>query len=188
VISRVEARLPGVVIAVLGVLFCVGALSYGVLNNGRMGPGLVPMVTGLGLIVLGTLIALTARPEAGTVTSDGDLQNRNPLGGGDESVVAPTEGEPVEQQSADGIVAQEVHHPAHPWLILGTTAAALLVSPLIGLIPALGLMSLVLLRFVESESWRLSALVTIALVVGAWFLFEEALGVPMPWGVFEGLM
>jgi hypothetical protein len=190
VIPRVEARFPGIVIVVLGVLFCVGALSYGVVNDGRMGPGLMPMVSGLGLVVLGTMIAVTARPDSGAVTAGPDIDHRDPrVGGNAARVVGPTEGEPVEEQvDDDGLTAMEVHHPAHPWLILGATAAALLVAPLVGLIPALGLMSLVLLRFVERESWLLSLVVTVALVITSWLVFEELLEVNVPWGVFEGLL
>jgi putative tricarboxylic transport membrane protein len=176
VISRVEARLPGIVVAVLGVLFCVGAVSYGVVDDGRMGPGLMPMVTGLGLVVLGTAIAVTARPDGPAVTADG--------------AVAPTEGEPVEGQlTADDLVRDlEVHHPSRPWLILAAIVGALIAAPLTGLIPALGVMALVLLRFVERESWLLSGIVSVCLVVGSWLVFEELLEVNLPWGVLEGLM
>jgi hypothetical protein len=177
VISRLEARLPGIVIVVLGILFCVGAVSYGVVRDGRMGPGLMPMVCGLGLVVLGAMIAVTSRPAGREVTA------------AEAAVVTPTEGEAVEQAAGElPHVPLEVHHPAHPWLILGATAAALALAPLIGLIPALALMSLVLLRFVERESWVLSVAVAAGLLVGSWLVFEELLEVNVPWGVLEGLM
>ena len=184
---RVEASLPGTVVAVVGVLFCVGAMSYGVVRDGRMGPGLMPMVTGLGLVVLGTMIALTARADGRGATA-GDVHQRDPRDQDEAVIVGPTEGEPAEDRAADNVslIAQEVHHPARPWLILAATAAALLVAPLVGLIPGLGLMALVLLRFVERESWLLSAVVAALLVITSWLVFAELLDVNVPWGVFGG--
>jgi hypothetical protein len=99
------------------------------------------------------------------------------------------EGEPAERSASENapVLALEVRHPARPWLILAATAGALLVTPLIGLIPGLGLMAFVLLRFVERESWRMSVVVTVALVVLSWLVFDQLLEVNLPWGAFGGL-
>lgn len=199
---KVEARLPGIVICVLGGVFCAGALSYGVVSGGRMGPGLMPMVAGLGLVVMGAALTVSTGRTAGEAgASDSDVAtgadgtarsqttNTDELGGGDaRGAVAPSEGEAVETEADQvAVLAQEVHHPRRPWVILGTTVAGLLAAPHLGLIPALALMVFVILRFVERESWRISVGVTVALLLFGWFVFEKFLAVNLPWGVFGGL-
>lgn len=181
--------MPGAIVALVGVVFCVGAVSYGVVSGGRMGPGLMPMVSGLGLVVLGSALAVSAGRSTGAMRGSVDGTAGEPRGGADGRAVAPTEGEAVEREGvATAVIPQEVHHPRRPWIILGSTMVALLLAPYFGLIPALGLMALVVLRLVERESWVMSVGVTVALLVFSWFVFERFLAVNLPWGIFGGLV
>lgn len=183
-IKAIGARLPGIVITGVGVVFCIGAVSYKVVSAGRMGPGLMPMIAGLAMVVLG-LVLTFSRPDSespGVVIQD-DME----IGGGDGVAVIPTGGEAAEPSPAQAVAPVTEADHRRPWLILAVTVGALLVTPLIGLIPALALMALILMRLVEREPWMISLLITAALLVFGWLIFEEFLDVTLPWGVFGGL-
>jgi len=46
----------------------------------------------------------------------------------------------------------------------------------------------VMMKFVERESWIASISVSAVLLVASWFIFDDFLGVNLPWGVFAGVM
>ena len=184
-IRSIEARLPGIVITGVGVVFCVGAVSYKVVSDGRMGPGLMPMIAGLALVIIGLMLTF-ARPDSDSHAVV--IQDDREVSGGDGLAVTPTGGENPEGGREETVPPAEKQDQRRPWLILAVTVGALLVTPYIGLIPSLALMALILMRFVEREPWRISLVMTLALLLFAWLIFEEFLNVTLPWGVFRGLV
>lgn len=77
--------------------------------------------------------------------------------------------------------------PAFAWRPLGYVAglAALVpLTPLVGLLPALAVLVFVILHFLERVSLRRSTVITGAIVVGSWLLFERLLSVPLPKSMF----
>lgn len=184
---QVEARLPGIVVVILGAVFCIGALSYGVTVNGRMGPGLLPMVAGLGLVVFGVLITIASGREAGKRAAQAvDVEEVSARGGFGAAVEAANRA--AKEDSEADVDEPQVHHPWRPWIILAVTAGALVLAPYLGLIPSLALGSFVILRFIERESWRMSIFITVAMLGLGYLVFEDLLDVNLPWGVFGGLL
>lgn len=77
--------------------------------------------------------------------------------------------------------------PAFAWRPLGYVAAlAALVplTPVVGLLPALAVLVFAILHFIERVPLRRSAVMTGALVVASWLLFERLLSVPLPKSMF----
>ena len=90
--------------------------------------------------------------------------------------------------AAADLADREAKHPLRPWFIFAAMVGSLLLTPYLGLIPALVLGAFVIMKFVERESWIASILVSVLLLVVSWFIFEYFLEVNLPWGVFAGVM
>jgi hypothetical protein len=191
--KSVETWLPGVIFTVLGIGFVAGGLSYQVTDDGRMAPGLMPAVMGAGLVVLGVLLVVTelqspSRDRQGLTDGTADVTDRTPVRVGGSDVPAPSEPEAVPPAAAEELESREVSHPLRPWLIFATMVGALLLAPFLGLIPALGVGSFAMMKFIEKESWVVSVSVTVVLVAASWFIFDDFLDVNLPWGVFAGVL
>jgi hypothetical protein len=187
--KSVATWLPAGIVTVLGVAFTVGGLSYGLTKDGRMAPGLMPTVMGVGIAIFGVLLLVS---ELRSRTPDGpggdtiEVTERTPVrvGGSDmpDSSDPSAAAGPVEDDLAD----REAKHPLRPWFIFATMVVALLAAPYIGLIPALVLGAFVMMKVIERESWIVSVLVSVLLLAFSWFIFDDFLEVNLPWGVFEG--
>jgi len=191
--KSVAAWLPGAIVTALGVAFTVGGLSYGVTHDGRMAPGMMPTVMGVGLMVLGVLLMVSelrslSRNLDGPTRGAAEVTERTPVRVGGSDVPASPDPSVISGAIEGDLVEREAKHPLRPWFLLATTVVSLLVTPYLGLIPALVVGAFVMMKFVERESWIASITVTVVLLVASWFIFDDFLGVNLPWGVFAGVM
>lgn len=151
------------VVAVIGALFFALSFSYDFLKQGDLvGPGFLPRVAGAILAVLGILLVIQEVRVGSTLAGDSGVAEDH---------------QPMNRKTAMKIV-----------LVFGLITAALLLAPLLGLIPALYLLLLALTLGVERMPVVPSLIVcTVAAVVG-YALFVLLLRVPIPMGIFEGIL
>ncbi len=131
-------------------------------RGGLVGPGFLPRIAGGALAVIGLL--LVAQELRGGSVLKGDS-------GSDEAA------ERISRSTAIKLVA-----------VFAGITIALLVTPVIGLLPAFTLLVLALMLFVERMPVLPSILIAVTAGVVAHLLFGVALQVPLPLGVFEGVL
>jgi hypothetical protein len=190
--KSVAAWLPGAIVTALGVGFLVGGLSYGLTQDGRMAPGLMPAVTGFGLVFFGVPLVVAelrslSRDHEGPAGATAEVPEQTPVRVGVSDVPASADPAVIAPAAAD-LVDREAKHPLRPWFIFAAMVGSLVLAPYLGLIPALGLGAFVMMKFVEQESWLASASITVLLMVASWFIFDDFLDVNLPWGVFAGVL
>ena len=155
--GRKVADLIGAALLVaLGFAFAGGALSGLEVfrEGGRIGPGFMPFFAGAMLVVFGAMIGIGAW-----------------LGGRR----GPGEGSPGDEpEGAQRTVAA----------VFLLSLAAILLIPLIGFLPAFGLLIFALVRFVEGRGLLLAAGTGVGGVIFAWVVFVLFLKIPLPGGVF----
>jgi putative tricarboxylic transport membrane protein len=154
------------VLTVLGAAVFGTSFGYGILGEeGRVGPGLLPMVTGLLLLVLcgGQLLV-----RLGRLRRVGEPRQPD----SDVDVFGRTEPQRVRQL----------------WTVVVATPVAVLLVPLLGFLPALGLLVLFIAAVVERRP-PLVALAIAAIAVAAGYgVFMEFLDVPLPTGAVGDLL
>jgi Tripartite tricarboxylate transporter TctB family len=191
--KSVATWLPGAIVTVLGVGFAVGGLSYGLTRDGRMAPGLMPAVMGVGVAFFGVLLLVSelrslSRAPDGPTDDTAEVTERTPVRVGGSDVPASSGPLATAGSSEPDLADREAKHPLRPWFIFATMIAALLLAPFLGLIPALVLGAFVMMKFVEHETWTASIAVSALLLVFSWFIFYDFLEVNLPWGVFAGVV
>jgi hypothetical protein len=145
------------VLAALGAAVFGSSFGYGLFGEeGRVGPGLLPMVTGLLLFLL----------------SAGQLATRLRR-------AAPTPAEP------DGT---EARRSRQLWTVVAALPVAVLLVPLLGFLPALGLMVLFVSAVVERRPPLVALLVAAVAVAAGYGVFSEFLNVPLPTGAVGDLL
>lgn len=187
----VATWLPAAIVTATGVGFLVGGLSYGLTQDGRMAPGLMPAVMGVGVAVFGVLLLvsdLRSRAPDASGVDPAEVTDRTPVRVGGSDVPASADPSAGVAPADDDFADREAKHPLRPWFIFATMVVALLAGPYIGLIPALVLGAFVMMKFIEHESWTASILVSVLLFAASWFIFNDFLEVNLPWGVFEAVM
>lgn len=162
--ATLEARMPGLVLTALGVVFFVGGAGYGVVDSGRMGPGLMPALSGAALTVLGLVITWH-----GVATTERQIDH--PL---------PADGEQAEAADTLGSRA------ARPWIIFGIVLAVLVATHFLGLLIALTAMVFGILLVVERLAIWIAVVASLGTLIVSWSIFVSLLGVPMPVGVLLG--
>ena len=191
--KSVAAWLPGAIITALGLGFLAGGLSYGLTHDGRMAPGLMPAVMGVGLVFFGVLLVLAELrslfgDHGGPTGATAEVPERTPVRVGGSDMPASSDPAAISETAAADIADREAKHPLRPWFIFAAMVGSLVLAPYLGLIPALGLGAFVMMKFVERETWLASVSVTVLLVVASWFIFDDFLEVNLPWGVFAGVL
>lgn len=154
------------VLAVLGAAVFGTSFGYGLFGEeGRVGPGLLPMATGLLLLLLcgGQLLVRLRRVRRGS-------EPRQPDAGVD--VFGRTESQRVRRL----------------WTVVVATPVAVLLVPLLGFLPALGLFVLFVAAVVERRPPLVALAVTAAAVAAGYGVFMEFLDVPLPTGLVGDLL
>jgi hypothetical protein len=163
---------PGAQAVAFGVLAAVGAavfgtsFGYGVLGEeGRVGPGLLPMATGLLLLLLcgGQLL--------------GRLRRLRQVGG-----------PPAAEPGPDVLGRTEAQRVRRMWTVVAALPVAVLLIPLLGFLPALGLLVLFVSVVVERRPVPVALAVTAAAVAAGYGVFAEFLDVPLPTGLAGDLL
>jgi putative tricarboxylic transport membrane protein len=156
------------VLALVGAAVFVTSFGYGILGEGgRVGPGLLPMVTGLLLLLLcsGQLLVRLRRLRTG---GDGPP----PADGTGVDVFGRTEAQRVRQL----------------WTVVVAVPVTVLLIPLLGFLPALGLLILFISAVVERRSPLVALLVAALAVSGGYGVFAEFLDVPLPTGALGDVL
>lgn len=157
------------VLAALGAAVFASSFGYGLLGeDARVGPGLLPMVTGLLLLLLsaGQLLARVLRGRAGTPDP------------------APT---------ADGTVPDASGHTEPQrvrrlWTVVVALPVTVLLVPLLGFLVAFGLLVLFVAALVERRPPLVALLVTALVVAFGYGVFAVFLDVPLPTGLLGDLL
>ena len=164
---------PGAQAVAFGVLALVGAavfgtsFGYGILGEeGRVGPGLLPMVAGLLLLLLsgGQLLVRLRHRRA-----DGHHPAADEAG---VDVFGRTEAQRVRQL----------------WIVVAALPVAVLLVPLLGFLVALGLLVLFVAAVVERRPPLPALLVTALAVAVGYGVFAEFLDIPLPTGAVGDLL
>ncbi|QYJ16466.1 hypothetical protein Rxycam_02299 [Rubrobacter xylanophilus DSM 9941] len=69
-------------------------------------------------------------------------------------------------------------------VVFALTLLAILLAPVIGFLPAFGLLIFALVRFVEGEGWVVAAVLGAGAAAAAWAVFVLFLQIPLPGGAF----
>lgn len=167
------------VLAVLGAAVFGTSFGYGILGEeGRVGPGLLPMVTGLLLLLLSgvqLLIRLQRhRQFRRTAPSSEPIrrEGRSSDPGADLDVLGRSGSQRVRQL----------------WIVVVATPVAVLLIPLLGFLPAMGLLVLFVAAVVERRPPLAALAVTAVAVAAGYGVFVEFLDVPLPDGVVGELL
>ena len=202
----VETAGPGAQAVALGVLALLGAavfatsFGYGILGEeGRVGPGLLPMVTGLLLLLLsaGRLLTRLLRrgPDGHTLrTARSSVPSRRHARlvtdrrreAGGQSPVAQ-QGRSSDPGADDGpgvdvFGRTEAQRVRQLWMVVAAVPVAVLLVPLLGFLPALGLLVLFISAVVERRPPLVAVSVTAVAVAAGYGIFAEFLDVPLPTG------
>jgi putative tricarboxylic transport membrane protein len=147
------------VLALLGAAVFGTSFGYGILGEeGRVGPGLLPMVTGLLLLLLSAGQLLTR-------LSDGQFRRTAP--------------------SPEPDAAQRVRRLR---TVVVALPVAVLLVPLVGFLAALGLLVLFVSAVVERRPPLVAIAVTAVAVAAGYGIVAEFLDVPLPTGAVGDLL
>ena len=156
------------VLAALGAAVFGTSFGYGILGEeGRVGPGLLPMVTGLLLLLLsaGQLVTRVVRAAP-----------RGPDRGGNQG------------GGVDASGRTEPQRVRRLWTVVGALPVTVLLVPLVGFLPALGLLVLFVSAVVERRPLLVALLVTAVAVAAGYGIFAVFLDVPLPTGAVGDLL
>jgi putative tricarboxylic transport membrane protein len=87
-------------------------------------------------------------------------------------------------EATEGRVLGNLRRPAQ--LIAGL-AIYILIAPLLGYVMATTILSMIILRAMETKSWRVIVLTSLAIAIGTFVIFKPLLGIPLPGGSIFGL-
>ncbi len=176
---------PAAQAAAFGVLAVVGAavfgtsFGYGILGEeGRVGPGLLPMVTGLLLLLLsaGQLVIRLRRHRQFRRTARSSEPVRR-------------EGRSSDPDSGVDVLGRtEAQRVRQLWIVVVATPVAVLLVPLLGFLPALGLLVLFVAAVVERRPPLAALAVTAVAIAAGYGVFAEFLDVPLPDGAVGELL
>ncbi|HSH91865.1 MAG TPA: tripartite tricarboxylate transporter TctB family protein [Ramlibacter sp.] len=138
-------------LVVLGAYGLVSGFRFGLGEATAPGPGFVPAIAGIALLVLAAAVGV-----------------KEVVAPAPEPATAPDEA-PLAPDAIRRIVGY----------IAGIFGFAFLMQPM-GALPTIGLFFLWILRGVERKSWRLTLAMTAGATLGAWLLFAKALKVSLP--------
>ena len=169
------------VLAVVGAAVFATSFGYGILGEeGRVGPGLLPMVTGLLLLLLsaGQLLSrLLRRGPDGHRIRPARSSARGRRGRHSSGDPGADEGTGVDVFGRTG--AQRARQL---WTVVVASPVAVLLVPLLGFLPALGLLVLFVSAVVERRPPLVALAVSAVAVAAGYGVFAEFLNVPLPTG------
>lgn len=179
-------------LGVVGLVAVVMGLNYGFSQeNGQVGPGFLPVMTG-GFIVVASalelirmLVAPTSSVEGGWMQAVERVESEALSAVSSHGAGGSTAGR-SQDATTDGLDTFGRTHAQSRMavvLIFGVMLAAILLIPVLGLLLSMSLMVFVLLRFIEGKGWLLSLAVSLVALAAFFLIFKQALGVPLPTGM-----
>ncbi|WP_010203975.1 tripartite tricarboxylate transporter TctB family protein [Salinibacterium sp. PAMC 21357] len=161
--ARIEVLVAYSVLALVGAAFFAFSFQFDFTNSrGLVGPGLLPRVSGLILVILSVLLILQEALRGSLLVGD--------------SGVAADSAKPSRKT---------VRKLA---TVFGLITVTLLVVPFLGLIVSLTILVFVLTMFVERMPRIPSIIITVSAGVVAYLLFVVALQFRLPMGILEGIL
>ena len=161
-----------VVITGIGGILVATASGYTILEeDGAVGGGFLPLLAGIVLTALGAVQLVAAALRVRAIAQDPD------------GMVCRAR----ERSAADslpdvfGRTARERLHQLA--LVVATVVAAVALAPVVGLLAALGALSVFISAVVERRSWYASVSISIASVGLVYVVFVLLLGIPLPGGL-----
>lgn len=159
------------VIVVVGAVFFALSFQYDFYRyEDQVGPGFLPRVVGAIVLLLGVAL-IVQEVRVGSVL-EGDSGSDEHAGG--------EEGEQTSAMSVKSLVKLLT--------VFGLIIVAALLVPVLGLVPPLVLLVVALTIFVERMPIVPSLCISVGAAVIAYVLFVLVLQVPVPMGVFEGVI
>jgi putative tricarboxylic transport membrane protein len=150
----------------LGVAFAIGGTGYGVFGEGsRIGPGFMPLVAGVLLVVFGAMIGVEAALHRGRVPS-----------------------RRVQNMEQGGVEGEEEGGGRTVAVAFGLMLVTVLLIPLLGFLLSFGLLILALVTFVEKEGWLRGILLSASAITVTWLTFVVLLEIPLPPGILGQLL
>jgi putative tricarboxylic transport membrane protein len=147
----------------LGVAFAIGGTGYGVFGEGsRIGPGFMPFMAGVLLVVFGVAIGVEA--------ALGRVPSRPPQN--------MQEGDAEGDEEGSGRTVA---------VAFGLMLVTVLLIPVLGFLLSFGLLILALVTFVEREGWLRGILLSVSAIAVTWLTFVVLLEIPLPPGIFGAL-
>lgn len=175
------------ILAAVGAFALVMGFGYGFLEEGgQVGPGFLPVVTG-GFILVASLaeiarMYITHGQRGGSLmdfTEEIEEEAKAAIGQTGGSDTAATD-ESVEQRDTFGRTSSQRNRAIVK--VFAILLAALLLMPWIGLLLSLTAMVLTVVLWVERKPLLPSVLTAAGAFAGAYLIFVQALGVPLPQG------
>ncbi len=168
------------ILTLVGLAAAIVGATYGVFgDDGRMGPGFLPVLTASVVAICGgidILFRLRARrrpASAGVAAPAGEAESADDL------VTAET---PVDDLDIFGRSARQ--RTRMLWVVLGIVTVALLLVPIIGFLPAFAIVLVGCSFFVERRKLLPSLLVSGIALAAAYLIFGVFLRVPLPVSIF----
>jgi len=159
-------------ITAMGLFLVTTAGDYTIIREGGIvGGGFLPLLIGVVLTVLGSAQLVTAAIRVRALASDSaELDRRDAV-------------RRQEAQTRDAFGRTARQRTRQFALVLAATVVAVATASLLGLLAALGLLSVFISAFVERRSWWASIVISVASVGLVWLIFVPLLGVPLPDGL-----
>ena len=177
---RTAEVVPGSVFLVLGaVVAWMASQDYTLIREGgRVGPGLLPFITGVALAVIGLLLVVAAfgRPSAvpvGEHVLQADEGGAAPAASPSAEQVGPTEPAEAVLPGAPAVLGRL---PVAPLLLL-MLAGTLVLMPVLGHFTTFGLFIVVVVTVIEKRSLLTGVVAGVAVAVGGWAIFTWFLSI-----------
>ncbi|GAA5165674.1 hypothetical protein GCM10011366_05080 [Ornithinimicrobium tianjinense] len=174
------------IVLVVGLVVAVMGWGYGFqADNGQVGPGFLPVLTGSFIVVASALellrmfLAPTAPVEGSFMEGVEKVEARAK----EELARAMAESGGGEKEELDVFGRTHRQRGRAVQLVFGVMFVAILLIPLLGLLLSMTLMTFVILRFIESRGWLMSAAVSAGAFLFFFLIFRLALGLPLPTGM-----
>lgn len=151
----------------LGVFVVLDGLQYPIMADGIVGPGLMPIVCGAALAIAAVSLVVAALRGAP---------------GEDLPAPAPAEGDNLSLADFSEDDGAGAGKPVTVAGILFMMALSVVLAPICGLIPMLGLLVFICVLVFEREGFLTAALMSIGSMIAAWALFVRLFEVPVPVG------
>ena len=172
------------VLTVLGAAVLMSSFGYGILLEGnRVGPGFLPMVLGLLLLLLsGSQLARSlwgSRPQPSSVAVIEALAGPSDAAGGNPAVAPRGDDEP----GVDVLGRTFRFRVRQLRMVVAAIAVTLILVPYAGFLLAFGALVLFIAIVVEGRAWLSAIAVTLAAVGVVYGVFAVFLNVPLPTGL-----
>lgn len=152
------------ILVAIGAAFSILSVDYGILGDGsRIGPGFVPFVVGLLLVVFGAMIGWEtrqARVHAMANPSESDTKSE------------PETDKEVQYSTTKSVAS-----------VFGLLLIAVILAPILGFLLTFSILVFAILAGVEREHIGFSFAISLGIGVIAWLIFYEFMGIRLPSGI-----